>query len=429
MGKIELAEHIVTHSAVRLQMMPVFGTMGPRPGDSIRLAVELLRSTLGVFRHLNGTVPLDDAQALEQVVPDQLIESVPILRLALSYQTANEKSSDILDTALDVVMTLITILRKQTPVLLVMQFEYGTSLFPKTLEDQTIFWKVITDLAKVVQSKTAGSKPFTMMILCRDADHSNPCVRIAEESNSLLQLTGLTDENILQYMSNYMAVPDQMVPHNLRQFVAKVTLGNPRYIQETIDQLVEDQNVIVNFGANRAPRNLECKDLDLIDLASWVHTDMVGGTVCLLESLDPLDAAVLKMSTCFSGPFTLPDLAASTCSRWAGATHFDFLRLFKALRTLVHQNIIDVVAAPLAGEPQSPRDEIGSSQHFQCNNLLIRSVGGSMVLEAQKKSVKRQALIDRTLNLYLPQRMEALQSKKSVQHIPWYYEQAFRRMM
>lgn len=433
MGKIELAEHIVTHSAVRLQMMPVFGTMGPRPGDSIRLAVELLRSTLGVFRHLNvlgeRTVSLDDAQALEQVVPDHLVDRLPILRLALSYQTANERSSDILDTALEVVTTLIKTLRKQTSVLIVMQFEYGTSLFPKTLEDQSIFWKVIADLAKVVQNEMPGSKPLVMMILCRDADPSNPCVKIAEDKNALLHLTGLNDEDILQYMSNYMSVPDQMVPINLRQFVAKVTLGNPRYIQETIDQLVEDQNVLVNFGANRTPKNLECKDLDLVDLASWVHTDMVGGTICLLESLDPLDAAVLKMSTCFSGPFTLPDLAASTCSRWAGATHFDYLRLFKALRNLVFQSIIDVVDTTAGGGPMTPTDTIGQRQHFQCNNLLIRSVGGSMVLEAQKKSVKRQALVDRTLNRELPQRMEALQSKKSVVHIPWYYEQAFRRMM
>mmetsp|Transcript_65224 Transcript_65224/g.119022 ORF Transcript_65224/g.119022 Transcript_65224/m.119022 type:complete len:411 (-) Transcript_65224:280-1512(-) len=410
--------------------MPVFGTMGPRPGGSIRLAVELLRSTLGVFRHLNGDVPVEDSKALEQLVPDQLIDSLPILRQALRDQTSQEKSSDILDTALDVVITLITILRKQTPILIVMQFEYGTSLFPKTLEDQNIFWKVISDLAKLVKDRGQGTKPLVMMILCQDADRSNSCVKMAEEGNSLLRLSGLTEEDILTYTSNYLAVQDQMVPHNLRQFVAKVTLGNPRYIQETIDQLVEDQNVQVNFGANRAPKNVECKDLDLINLASWVHTHMVGTTICLLESLDPLDAAVLKMSTCFSGPFTLPDLAASTCSRWAGATHFDFLRLFKALRTLVDQTIIETVDSPAREVPPSPRGQAsGTTQHFQCVNLLIRSVGSSMVLEAQKKSVKRQALIDRTLSRDLPARMDALQSKKSVQHIPWYYEQAFRRMM
>lgn len=45
-----------------------------------------------------------------------------------------------------------------------------------------------------------------------------------------------------------------------------------------------------------------------------------------------------------------------------------------------------------------------------------------MVLEAQKKAVKRQALMDRCLQKDLPRRMEALRKKKSVPHIPWYYQ-------
>merc|ERR1712190_48913 len=173
----------------------------------------------------------------------------------------------------------------------------------------------------------------------------------------------------------------------------------------------------------------------------------VGGTVCLLESLDPLEAAVLKMSTCFHGTFTLPDLAASTCSRWADATHFDFLRLFKAIRKLVESNIIEAIdeddqggegekKEPAAGgddklpSPRNSKEEkaFGKTQYFQTRNMLIRAVGGAMVLEAQKKSVKRQALIDRALWRELPGRMEDLAKKRNAQHIPWYYEQAFRRM-
>merc|ERR1712039_78191 len=194
----------------------------------------------------------------------------------------------------------------------------------------------------------------------------------------------------------------------------------------------------------KQPKNIECKDIDKINLASWQHTAMVGGTVCLLESLDPLEAAVLKMSTCFHGTFTLPDLAASTCSRWADATHFDFLRLFKAIRKLVESNIIEAIDDEAGGEEErkdapadgdklpSPRSSkeraFGKTQYFQTRNMLIRAVGGAMVLEAQKKSVKRQALIDRALGRELPGRMEDLAKKRNAQHIPWYYEQAFRRM-
>merc|ERR1719446_916471 len=165
-----------------------------------------------------------------------------------------------------------------------------------------------------------------------------------------------------------------MVPHTLRSFVGKVSLGNPMYVQETLQQLIEHQNVLVNIGANGQAKNLEVKDLDQIELYRWGHTRMVGGTVCLLESLDPLESAVLKMSTCFQGPFTLPDLAASTCSRWAGATYFDFLRILKALRKLVERQIIE----ELVDDDEDDTGMLHNVQKFQCVNLLIRSVGSSM---------------------------------------------------
>lgn len=69
------------------------------------------------------------------------------------------------------------------------------------------------------------------------------------------------------------------------------------------------------------------------------------------------------------------------------------------------------------------------TQSFQMQSALIRTVGAAMVLEAQKKSVKRNALIDRVLKNDLPARMAAMLAKKNVQHIPWYYERALRRMM
>jgi len=423
MGKTELAEHIVVHTSMRLQMMPVFGTMGPRPGDSRRLAVSLLRSTLGVFRMIQD-LPSDDYQALEKLTPGEHSSKLGILRSALYDHLTREKSSDILDTAIDIFIGLMGILVKQFAVSLVLQFEYGTSLFPKALQDQTIFWKAVERLSPLVLNKT--TKPFVMILLCCNADKTNPVVQLAEEKNTFLHLSGLTEENILMYMGNYLSVPTEMVPPALRQFVAKVTLGNPLYIRETIDQLQEN-NIQVNFGANKQPKGMECKDIDKVNLAAWSSTAMVGGTVCLLESLDPLEAAVLKMSTCFQGTFTLPDLAASTCSRWADATHFDFLRLLKAIRKLIQEGIIEVIDSK-ENHQREKRNGFFEGQKFQTKNLLIRAVGGAMVLEAQKKSVKRQALIDRALSKELPGRMEVLASKRNQQHIPWYYEQAFRRM-
>jgi hypothetical protein len=61
MGLQEVAEHMIVHAAVNFKMMPVFGTMGPRPGDSSRLAVELVRSCLGVLRLVDTKLPDDEA--------------------------------------------------------------------------------------------------------------------------------------------------------------------------------------------------------------------------------------------------------------------------------------------------------------------------------------------------------------------------------
>jgi hypothetical protein len=263
------------------------------------------------------------------------------------------------------------------------------------------------------------------MVVCRDAERGNPVVQHAFSSNTLLNMVGLSTEGMLEYMSNILRVKEEMVPRNLRTFVGKVSLGNPSYIQETLQELIEHQNVLINIGANGQAKGLEVKDLELVELYTWGHTRMVGGTVCLLESLDPLESAVLKMSTCFQGSFTLPDLAASTCSRWSGATYFDFLRILKALRKLVELGIVEEVPW---GEWSEEEGGAINCARFQCVNLLIRSVGSSMVLECQKKSVKRQALIDRTLARELPARLSVLAQKKAVHHIPWYYEQAFKRM-
>lgn len=445
MGKIELAEHMVTYALLKLHILPVFGTMGPRPGDSVRMAVELLRSTIGVYRATAGAIPDNDYQALLKLWKGD-VSKMKLLEKGLQDPGMKGKESQAtLDFAIEVTLQLIATLIKTQSVILLLQFEYGTSLFPKSAPDQAIFWGAVTKFTSFVESemkdgKKAGHQPLILMIVCSEPEDNHRATVLAKRNKTHLHLSGLLEENILEYMANYLNVPDHMIEPKLRKFVDKVTLGNPRHIRETIDQLLES-NLQVVLGSNQLPKGLTCKELGNIKIATWHHTAMIGNTVCRLESLDPLEAAVLKMSTCFAGTFTLPDLAASTCSRWADATHFDFLRLFKAIRNLVDAKLIDEIdddprdEVGAAGEKNDGKETVaqnvgkfGKTQTFQTRNLLMLAVGGSMVLEAQKKSVKRQALIDRALGRELPGRMEALAHKRTAQHIPWYYEQAFRRM-
>eukprot|EP00933_Yihiella_yeosuensis_P001502 TRINITY_DN10247_c0_g1_i1.p1 TRINITY_DN10247_c0_g1~~TRINITY_DN10247_c0_g1_i1.p1 ORF type:complete len:1054 (+),score=233.58 TRINITY_DN10247_c0_g1_i1:70-3231(+) len=440
MGKIELAEHLVTHACANLRMFPVFGTMGPRPGDSLRLGTEMLRSLLGVYRvakPVKEAIPLDDFEALKILVPEGKRGNFTLVQEAMrskGHEMTADRAAEFLSSALEILIHLMTQLAQKEAVSMTMQFEYGSSLFPERNNDRQIFWKAVNTIYnEFVVKQPKGGLPRVLVILAKDIEPKSPAVINAIEKGSHIQLDGLTEADANEYMASYLDLPDSdLVPSPLRVFVFTVTLGNPLYIRETIDQLRE-HHIQVNQHANGTVRNVEVQDIDKINVSQWGHTAMVGSTVCLLESLDPLEAAVLKMSTCFLGPFTLPDLAASTCSRWADSTHFDFLRLFQAIKKLVANKVIDEVSAPevdsgLRAAAGGKETAAVQQKYFETKGVLIRSVGGAMVLEAQKKSVKRQALIDRALSRELPDRMQILLVKKSAQHIPWYYEQAFRRM-
>jgi len=333
----------------------------------------------------------------------------------------------VLHAIVELVVTLLEILRKQTSIIVVLQLEYGTNLFKKTLDCFKVFWNAVTALARIAMPEASEGgggftqKPLVLVVLAKDSDRSNPTVQTAIRKDWFVPLSGLSEENCIEYMAVYLKAPKSMVPQPLQHFIAKISLGNPLYIRETIDQLLIHEHIKVQRNKAGQSESLTYEgDLEGINIAAWAQTNMVGETVCLLESLDPLEAAVLKMSTVFTGAFTLSDLASSSCSRWAGATHFDYLRLFRAIQDLVKREIIEVAGA----DRQAAGNKVSCNmlQAFEMRNVLIRKVGGSMVLEAQKKVVKRQALIDRALSRDLPARMEQVYIKRLEPHIPWYYE-------
>jgi len=149
--------------------------------------------------------------------------------------------------------------------------------------------------------------------------------------------------------------------------------------------------------------------------------------------LDPLEASALKMSTVFTGAFTLPDLAASSCSRYSGASNLDRIRLLKAVDRLHRKKLIEAVKDPEAcrrGSPVKGADDDDTlrddgkymDKYFIMDSMLLRKVGQEMVLEAQRKAVKRQALMDRALARELPERLDRVRVKNAQVHIPWYYE-------
>jgi len=422
MGKIELAEHMVLYTAEHLATLPIFGTIGPRISDLDKLGVELIRSAVAVARHMDSQLPQDDLEALRSLIPPEYQQDLDAVHEAFAGEAEQERRVLLLEQLCDIAVILISSLRKSTSLIIVLQLEYGTNLFPKTLEQFRPFWKVVSALHKIAMpegglNSNSGDKPVVLTLLVKEADMNHPTVKTCLQKGWFVELPPLTEDNCTDYMAMHLKASKSMVPKTLEHFIEKVSLGNPLFLRETIDQLLVHEHIKVHLNQDGAAESIENnQDLEGINIASWGQTAMVGETVCLLESLDPLQAAVLKMSTVFTGAFSLPDLASSSCSRWAGATHFDYLRLFRALQDLVKRGIIEI--------PKNPALEqrINQQQTFEMRNVLIRKVGGSMVLEAQKKVVKRQALIDRALSRDLPARMEEVYTKRLEPHIPWYYE-------
>jgi len=457
LGKIELAQHAVVYAAQKYFFMPVIGTMGPRTQDLARMGAELVRSCLGAYRHaVETTLPDQESLALSHLLPHLESDRIAsLLRDAYEGNVQEDVRVSSLHELVDLAVSLIELLRIHVSVIIVCQLEFGTTLFDKTLGHFDCFYEVISKLFRAAEEKT--NNPVCLWTLCKSPDMNHEFIKGSLAKGWMIELQGLSEDICQEYMAAHLEVPLASIPDSVTTFVSKISLGNPLYIREALGQLLEDGHLQVDREEGTEPVVYQStQDLETVEIATWSHTAMVGETMCLLESLDPLEAAVLKMSTVFSSSFSLSDLASSTCSRWSGSNFFDYLRLFHAVQDLEKRGIVEKIAvtrkveAPLlmrshsmltgrrtSKQEQKPRrstlkDNKDSStarelQMFAMNNVLIRKVGSSMLLEAQKKKVKRQALIERALNRDLPARIDELQKKKKEPHIPWYYENILTR--
>eukprot|EP00929_Paragymnodinium_shiwhaense_P069059 TRINITY_DN34841_c0_g4_i2.p1 TRINITY_DN34841_c0_g4~~TRINITY_DN34841_c0_g4_i2.p1 ORF type:complete len:1263 (+),score=178.29 TRINITY_DN34841_c0_g4_i2:133-3921(+) len=491
MGKIELAEHAVVYAAHERRALPICGSMGPRTDDPERIGIELLRSCIAIYQYLDEGLPGEEYQALVRICPSSLTSTLHQIREAFRGNVPAEQREALLDTLLRVTIALIQGLRERTALLLVLQLENGTNLFEKTKQAFLPFWSVVHALASLTSSpldvngadfirntsgvtgsdecqtnerppsptsptsptsgRTTGLRrletpsaksvttlttqqsenkglPVSILCLVGVADEGNAVVAKAENQGHLVRLKELSEASSFEYMSRILGIPVAMLPGPVSDFIARVSQGNPLYIRETIQRLLELKHIVVHRDAAEQPERVEYSaDLDKIDIARWSTTAMVGQLECLLESLDPMEAAVLKMSTAFKGIFTLPDLAASTCSQWAGSTYFDYLRLHRAIQNLVRRSLLAMVKDDMSEDRSESSSPTRALKAYKLQNVLIRKVAGSMLLEAQRKVVKRQALIDRVLSSDLPARLEAANREQHGGHIPWYYEDILLR--
>eukprot|EP00397_Hematodinium_sp_SG-2012_P004734 GEMP01004748.1.p1 GENE.GEMP01004748.1~~GEMP01004748.1.p1 ORF type:complete len:1084 (+),score=199.12 GEMP01004748.1:212-3463(+) len=442
-GKAELSEYVAVHAVTDHNMLPLFGTMGDRPNEKLRPVSELLKSSLAALRSLDPSISMNDTEALQGLLPRDLHPVLDWLGPSLGYgdtETQKEMQRQELDEpelwkkrkneARRAVNFLVEKLIKLKRLIVIMPLIRGTNLYGM---ETSFFWELAEDFSHLAnRTRENSSECLVLVVIARSVDNDNAgAMKMRNDAEShgwYCEAVPLEQTCVREYAALHLKVEKHEIPPPLLEFVTNLSCGNATYITETLEQLIDNGNVEVRRkeGSNEV---VYTSELEAINIAKWHQTAMVGGAICLLESLDPLQAAVVKMATVFTGPFTISDLAASSCSRWAGATRFDTLRLFKSMNTLVQRNIIDLhtsrnweVGEKLPDNDISARQDQKGKQFFALNNFLIRKVGGSMVLEQQKKAIKRQALIERVLQKDLPARMQELARKKAVPHIPWYYQ-------
>ena len=91
-----------------------------------------------------------------------------------------------------------------------------------------------------------------------------------------------------------------LVKKRLREFVSAVSINIPAYIQECLNHLLMERAL----EAHNGECTVTAPDLNTANIAEWVQTVMVGGTISQLESLKSAQNHIMKMATAFDGPFS-----------------------------------------------------------------------------------------------------------------------------
>ncbi|CAK0793169.1 unnamed protein product [Prorocentrum cordatum] len=221
-------------------------------------------------------------------------------------------------------------------------------------------------------------------------------------------MEGLTDEEadafaglVLGGASPGPGASSLEVPAQLRRFLRDVALNIPRHIEEALQQLRREEAIRVSGQRVEVLKNLE--DPQVVNVAGWMHTSMVGSIVSQVEMMGPEAQRVIKMATVFESPFSAFDVAVANRVHRPSS---DVLAFQDAVQLLLS-------CEWLANHPKFLVRHHGVIEDQQTENMprwkianqLVRRVVGASLLRSQRIQVKRIVLMARAVNLHLPRRM------------------------
>lgn len=467
-GKGELTEYVVQR-AIGFQMVPLFAFLRSRPIERYRALAELIQNCLRVLwqstEEANTATLQDAAESILRkcVPPDPRLHrvlahlgfggfEVPSERQPLHAEVHEEFERG----SIDIAVALVTAVAELHSVLVVLRMRRGTDIYDALGEKASSFARLSAAIAALALRRRCEIqadpelKPILVVTVSRQpqvgaipggilsksdgiggcqvaeasATRTSPAESLAwaRSSNGLssvgkaleLQMTTLTEDATVELICLCLGLPTSdggtSVKRKLREFIIAVSINMPTYIQECIQQMMIGEKPALEVKGGEC--HLNYQDLNALNIAEWVQTSMVGGTISQLESLGSAKNHIMKLATVFEGAFSPLDLAATNRVLYGRLPRIlafhDQAKLLNACQELVKQGFLQqlVQTVPGDGAPASlPR--------WTISNSLFRKVAGSMVLNSMRILIKRAVLIDRALNVELPKRI-GVQGRKRV---------------
>mmetsp|Transcript_49122 Transcript_49122/g.106831 ORF Transcript_49122/g.106831 Transcript_49122/m.106831 type:complete len:1016 (-) Transcript_49122:54-3101(-) len=424
-GKTELIELAITETLTNFGGVPIFCTEDWRPRHPSRLVREMLYSSVAALQCIDEQLPREPLAALAELAGGDMQDFVRTLQPDLSVPGDHWSTREVEDEGhgcqkgIDLTMQLLRRILEHRPAIVAVTRHEGSSLCVKAPPEQDdILWLILERLRKLQCSGIRN--PLTVLLAMRRSMESCPSRLsdiISEDGNSeVIRLLPWSGSSIREYIGRVLNIEEERIPLSMEYYVECITGGNALFVAETINALLRQGHLTPASTASDV-------DWECINVAEWTSTVMVARTVSMLEALEPLQLAVVKMASVFDGPFKFVDLSASHCSSWGGATLFDVVRLFHAVKVLKARGIIETVEIPSeASEAEGEVPVDNTQESYRLASPLIKMVAFTLISKVRRAAVKRQALVNRAVKLFLPIHLENLQGKKAIPHVPWYYQ-------
>jgi predicted ATPase len=234
--------------------------------------------------------------------------------------------------------------------------------------------------AALAQRLVVDPAPILLILVHRpltDIDHPPMLLKVVTETylHSRLELLELSPTEVFTIVERYLNAP---IPPRLAQFVYSRAQGNPFFVRELLDTLMETGQVVVNDDQVQIPAVLEQSDLP---------PTVQGLIQARIDRLEELDKLTLKV--------------ASVIGR-----EFDVRTLAESLPIQMDEEMLGIRLVRLQARDFVVVEEREGEAHYQFKHVITQEVTYQSLPFTQRKEL--HAAVAAALRKIAPDRVEAL---------------------